>query len=79
MKLVRYGAVGAEKPGILDPEGQIRDLSFVVKDIAGDVLGPEGLKHLNSLDLSKIPPVTGSKRLGTQVGIIPKLHDIELN
>ena len=59
MKLVRYGEVGAEKPGILDPEGKIRDLSGVVKDIAGDVLGPEGLKHLKSLDVGKLPPVDG--------------------
>lgn len=79
MKLVRYGEVWAEKPGILDPEGQIRDLSFVVKDIAGDVLGPEGLKHLNSLDLGKLPPVAGSPRLGAPVGIVPKFLGIGLN
>ena len=79
MKLVRYGEVGAEKPGILDPEGQIRDLAFVVKDIAGDVLGPEGLKHLNSLDLGKLPPVAGSPRLGAPVGIVPKFLGIGLN
>ena len=79
MKLVRYGEVGAETPGILDPEGQIRDLSFVVKDIAGDVLGPEGLKHLNSLDLGKLPPVAGSPRLGAPVGIVPKFLGIGLN
>ena len=79
MKLVRYGEVGAEKPGILDPEGQIRDLSFVVKDIAGDVLGPEGLKHLNSLDLGKLPPVAGSPRLGAPVGIVPKFLGIGMN
>ena len=79
MKLVRYGEVGAEKPGILDPEGQIRDLSGAVKDIAGDVLGPEGLKHLNSLDLGKLPPVAGSPRLGAPVGIVPKFLGIGLN
>ena len=45
MKLLRYGERGAEKPGILDPQGRIRDLSRVVKDIAGDVLGPKGLEH----------------------------------
>ena len=79
MKLVRYGEVGAEKPGILDPEGTIRDLSGVAKDIAGDVLGPEGLKHLNSLDLGKLPPVAGSPRLGAPVGIVPKFLGIGLN
>ena len=79
MKLVRYGEVGAEKPGILDPEGQIRDLSFVVKDIAGDVLGPEGLKHLKSPDVGKLPPVTGDPRLGAPIGAVPKFLGIGLN
>ena len=86
MKLVRYGEVGAEKPGILDPEGQIRDLSFVVKDIAGDVIGEQRdfvatirEKHLNSLDLGKLPPVAGSPRLGAPVGIVPKFLGIGLN
>ena len=79
MKLVRYGEVGAEKPGILDPEGKIRDLSGVVKDIGGDVLGPEGLKHLKSLDLDKLPPVSGSPRLGAPIGVVPKFLGIGLN
>ena len=79
MKLVRYGEVGAEKPGILDPEGKIRDLSGVVKDITGDVLGPAGLKHLKSLDVSKLPRVTGNPRLGAPVGAVPKFLGIGLN
>lgn len=79
MKLVRYGELGAEKPGILDPEGRIHDLSGVVKDIAGEVLGPEGLKHLKSLDLGKLPPVTGSPRLGAPIGVVPKFLGIGLN
>ena len=79
MKLVRYGEVGAEKPGILNPEGKIRDLSGVVKDIAGDVLGPEGLKQLKSLDVGKLPPVTGSPRLGAPIGTVPKFLGIGLN
>jgi 2-keto-4-pentenoate hydratase/2-oxohepta-3-ene-1,7-dioic acid hydratase in catechol pathway len=79
MKLVRYGELGAEKPGILDPEGKIRDLIGVVKDIAGDVLGPEGLKHLKGLDLGKLPPVTGSPRLGPPIGAVPKFLGIGLN
>ena len=79
MKLVRYGELGAEKPGILDPEGRIRDLSGVVKDIAGEVLGPEGLKHLKSLDLAKLPAVTGSPRLGAPIALVPKFLGIGLN
>jgi len=79
MKLVRYGELGAEKPGILDPEGKIRDLSGVVKDIAGEVLGPEGLKHLKSLDLAKLSAVTGSPRLGAPIALVPKFLGIGLN
>jgi 2-keto-4-pentenoate hydratase/2-oxohepta-3-ene-1,7-dioic acid hydratase in catechol pathway len=79
MKLVRYGERGAEKPGILDPESKIRDLSGVVKDIAGEVLGLEGLKHLKSLDLGKLPVVSGSPRLGAPVGMVPKFLGIGLN
>jgi 2-keto-4-pentenoate hydratase/2-oxohepta-3-ene-1,7-dioic acid hydratase in catechol pathway len=79
MKLVRYGELGAEKPGILDPEGKIRDLSEVVKDIAGDALGPKALKHLKSLDLGKLQLVTGSPRLGAPIGVVPKFLGIGLN
>ena len=50
MKLVRYGERGAEKPGILDAEGKIRDLSGVIEDVAGEVLGPDGLKQLKGLE-----------------------------
>ena len=79
MKLVRYGEVGAEKPGILDPEGKIRDLSGAVKDIAGDVLGPEGLKHLKSHDFGTLTPVTGDPRLAAPIGAVPKFLGIGLN
>ena len=79
MKLVRYGESGAEKPGILDTEGKIRDLSGVVRDIAGDVLGPEGLKQLKGLDLGKLPVVGGSPRLGPPIGVVPKFLGIGLN
>lgn len=79
MKLVRYGEPGAEKPGILDAEGKIRDLSGVVKDIAGDVLGPEGQKHLKSLDVGKLPPVAGNPRLGAPIGVVRKFLGIGLN
>jgi 2-keto-4-pentenoate hydratase/2-oxohepta-3-ene-1,7-dioic acid hydratase in catechol pathway len=79
MKLVRYGELGAEKPGILDAQGKIRDLSGVVKDIAGDVLGPEGLTHLKSLDLGKLAAVGGNPRLGPPIGVVPKFLGIGLN
>ena len=79
MKLVRYGERGAEKPGIVDPEGGIRDLSGVIKDIAGDVLEPAGLKHLDGLDLGKLPAVAGGPRLGAPIAMVPKFLGIGLN
>jgi 2-keto-4-pentenoate hydratase/2-oxohepta-3-ene-1,7-dioic acid hydratase in catechol pathway len=79
MKLLRYGERGAEKPGILDPEGRIRDLSGVVKDIAGDVLGPEGLKRIKDLDLGSLPAVKGRPRLGPPIAMVPKYLGIGLN
>jgi 2-keto-4-pentenoate hydratase/2-oxohepta-3-ene-1,7-dioic acid hydratase in catechol pathway len=79
MKLLRYGERGAEKPGILDPEGRIRDLSGVVKDIAGDLLGPEGLKRIKDLDLGSLPAVKGRPRLGPPIAMVPKFLGIGLN
>ena len=67
MKLLRYGAVGAEKPGILDAEGGIRDLSGVIGDLNGTTLSPEGLKKLAALDLAGLPKVAGTHRLGACV------------
>ena len=79
MKLVRFGAQGAEKPGILDAEGHIRDLSGMVDDIGGETLGPEGLARLKSLDLSSLPAVAGKPRLGVPVAVVPKFLGIGLN
>jgi 2-keto-4-pentenoate hydratase/2-oxohepta-3-ene-1,7-dioic acid hydratase in catechol pathway len=79
MKLVRFGAQGAEKPGILDHEGHIRDLSGVVDDIGGETLGPEGLARLKSLDLSNLPAVAGKPRIGAPVAVVPKFLGIGLN
>ncbi len=59
MKLLRYGPVGAEKPGILDARGNLRDLSAHVPDIAGAVLTPEGLDKLRALNPESLPVVTG--------------------
>ena len=79
MKLLRYGPVGAEKPGILDCRGHLRDLSAHVDDIAGAVLTPEGLDHLRGLNPDSLPVVTGSPRIGPCVGRIGKFICIGLN
>jgi 2-keto-4-pentenoate hydratase/2-oxohepta-3-ene-1,7-dioic acid hydratase in catechol pathway len=64
MKLLRYGAAGAEKPGLLDPEGHIRDLSAVLRDIDGFALSPASLKMLASYDWKALPKVEGTPRIG---------------
>src|SRR6187431_3217236 len=79
MKLLRYGPQGQEKPGLLDDAGKIRDLSSVVTDIAGDTLTAAGLDKLASVDVSKLPVVDGSVRLGACVGRIGKFICIGLN
>jgi 2-keto-4-pentenoate hydratase/2-oxohepta-3-ene-1,7-dioic acid hydratase in catechol pathway len=57
MKLLRYGPAGQEKPGLVDKDGKVRDLSGHVKDIVGDVISPEGLKKLASIDPASLPLV----------------------
>jgi 2-keto-4-pentenoate hydratase/2-oxohepta-3-ene-1,7-dioic acid hydratase in catechol pathway len=79
MKLLRYGAIGAERPGILDAQGAIRDLSGVVADLAGSALGRESLNHIRNLDLSALPLVEGAPRIGAPVGAVPKFLGIGLN
>ncbi|WP_287886387.1 MULTISPECIES: ureidoglycolate lyase [Paracoccus] len=79
MKLLRYGPPGREKPGLLDGEGRIRDLSAHVADIAGAVLEPEGLAGIVALDLDGLPIVSGQPRLGPCVGQVPKFVAIGLN
>ncbi|WP_170574286.1 fumarylacetoacetate hydrolase family protein [Ruegeria atlantica] len=79
MKLLRYGPVGAEKPGVLDADGNIRDLSDVVDDISGAVLSDEGLEKLRNLDLSSLPVVQGEPRVGACVGHVGKFVCIGLN
>ncbi|SDD89028.1 fumarylacetoacetate hydrolase family protein [Ruegeria marina] len=83
MKLLRYGAPGAEKPGLLDKDGRVRDLSQIVLDIAGAVLEPEGLAALRALDPDSLPVVAGipqvDLRLGPCVGGIGKFVCIGLN
>ncbi len=79
MKLVRYGEPGQEKPGILDADGKIRDLSGIVDDIAGAALVPEGLDKLRSLDIDALPRVEGDVRYGPCVGQVGKFICIGLN
>ncbi|AYF02553.1 FAA hydrolase family protein [Paracoccus yeei] len=79
MKLLRYGPEGQEKPGLLDADGRIRDLSGQVPDIAGDVLTPEGLERLAALDPASLPVVEGSPRIGACVGQVRKFIAIGLN
>lgn len=77
MKLVRHGAPGAEKPGLIDAEGRLRDLSAHVPDIAGATL--TRLQDLAALDPASLPLVPGSPRLGACVGGIGKFICIGLN
>ena len=79
MKLLRFGPLGQEKPGIVDAAGKIRDLSGVVTDIAGDVLTPAGLAKLAAVDTSKLPVVADGVRIGACVGKIGKFICIGLN
>jgi 2,4-didehydro-3-deoxy-L-rhamnonate hydrolase len=83
MKLVRYGAPGQEKPGILDAAGQVRDLSAHVPDLAGAVLTPEGLAGVAALDPESLPKVQGvpqaDLRLGPCIGAVGKFICIGLN
>src|SRR3569832_439078 len=70
MKLVRYGAPGREKPGIIGEDGKIRDLSRIVKDIDGAMLASGGLAKIKKANLKRMKPVAGRPRLGRVVGIV---------
>lgn len=79
VKLVRYGNAGAERPGIVDAAGRIRDLSGVVPDFARIALTPETLKKLSALNADALPVVEGTPRLGPCVGSVGKFVCIGLN
>ena len=79
MKLVRYGEPGREKPGLIDGNGRIRDLSAHVADIAGAVLEPEGLAKLAAIDPASLPLVEGDPRFGPCVAGTGKFICIGLN
>lgn len=79
MKLLRYGERGEEKPGLLDQDGKIRDLSGVIGDVAGDALKDESIAKLRDLDPTSLPLVEGNPRLGACVGQVGKFICIGLN
>ncbi|WP_109484244.1 fumarylacetoacetate hydrolase family protein [Paraburkholderia sp. C35] len=79
MKLLRYGAAGHEKPAILDSNGQIRDLSAIIDDIAGATLEPESLNRLRQLNTDSLPIIPATERIGACVGRIGKFICIGLN
>lgn len=79
MKLVRHGRPGAERPGVLDAGGRIRDLSRVIEDVTPETLAPAALKRLRALNLAKLPAVRGRPRLGCPVAGIGKMVCIGLN
>src|ERR1700743_3883023 len=79
MKLVRYGAIGQEKPGLIDKSGQLRDLSGHVKDLDGEAYAPASLAKLAALDVAKLPAINGNPRLGAPVTGISKFVAIGLN
>jgi 2-keto-4-pentenoate hydratase/2-oxohepta-3-ene-1,7-dioic acid hydratase in catechol pathway len=79
MKLLRYGPPGQEKPGLLDRDGKIRDLSGIIADLDRAALAPASLDRLRRLDPATLPPVAGSPRLGPCVAAVPKIVAIGLN
>jgi 2-keto-4-pentenoate hydratase/2-oxohepta-3-ene-1,7-dioic acid hydratase in catechol pathway len=79
MKLLRHGEFGSEKPGIIDHEGKIRDLSSHIPDINGDSINSESLKKIAAINLSTLPIVSNDTRLGACVGNVGKFLCIGLN
>lgn len=79
MKLVRYGNVGTERPGLIDAEGTLRDLGHVIPDMGPAQLAPDVLLQLAALDLSSLPVVSGNPRLGCPVTGVSKFLGIGLN
>ena len=79
MKLVRYGEIGAEKPGLIDSNGNVRDLSTVVSEINGDALSESSLTKLNDIEIDSLNVVPGNPRPGLPISGTPKLICIGLN
>jgi len=79
MKLLRYGAKGKEKPGVLDKEGRIRDLSGLIADISGETISPKSLTRLAKIKPESLPLVRGTPRIGPCVANPQKFIAIGLN
>jgi 2,4-didehydro-3-deoxy-L-rhamnonate hydrolase len=79
MKLVRYGAAGAEQPGLIDRSGALRSLVGIVTDIDADAISPVGLSKLRAIDTESLPLVSGNVRYGVPIGGVRKFIAIGLN
>jgi len=79
VKLLRHGVAGREKPGVLAPDGTVRDLSDVIPDVAGESLLPEGIERLRKIEIAKLPRVNDPMRLGPCVGKVGKFICIGQN
>ena len=79
MKLVRYGGIGFEKPGLIDEHGALRDLSGVLPDINPKTITPEGIAEIAAIEFSALPKVDSSPRFGFPVAGIPKIVAIGQN
>ena len=79
MKLLRYGSQGQEKPGILGADGEIRDLSGIIPDLAGESLLPASIEKVRNTDIARLPKVAGMPRIGPCVGGVGKFICIGLN
>lgn len=79
MKLLRYGAPGQEKPGMLDTDGHVRDLSGVIADLSGEALGNASLHRLAAIDPATLPLVPGTPRYGAPVAGIGKMICVGMN
>ena len=79
MRLVRFGERGSERPGVLDRQGRIRDLSRVVPDLDGSTMSPANLDRLRALDHETLPPVEGPVRFGACIGAVRNIVCIGLN
>jgi 2-keto-4-pentenoate hydratase/2-oxohepta-3-ene-1,7-dioic acid hydratase in catechol pathway len=79
LKLVRFGAAGAERPGLVNADGSIADLSGVIPDVSGGALSPDSIKTLAALDVAKLPRAPAGVRLGSCVAGVGKFIAIGLN
>ncbi|RCX07605.1 fumarylacetoacetate hydrolase family protein [Extensimonas vulgaris] len=79
MKLIRYGTPGAERPGLVDAQGVVRDLSMLLPDLGPAQLSPRTLAALAAIDAGRLPPVEGEPRLGCPVGGVGKIVCVGLN